>query len=54
MTNTWRTFILLTILVSVYGQPLKALRIEENDPSITYTGTCYSNSAASNSGGRRI
>jgi hypothetical protein len=27
MTNTWRTFILLTILVSIYGKPLKALRV---------------------------
>ena len=50
MKKGWFAFVLVTILVCVYGQPVKAMRIEENDPSVTYTGTWYTNSASPNSG----
>src|SRR5258708_1028333 len=36
---------------SLVGQAANVTRVEQNDPSITYTGTWYSNGAAANSGG---
>src|SRR2546425_11359248 len=53
-----RTFPLLSLLIAFIASPAFAqggsvTRIEQNDPSITYSGNWYSNASSLHSGGAR-
>jgi hypothetical protein len=48
-----RAFPLLLLLFALNASPASAqVRIEENDPTVVYSGNWYSNASAANSGGR--